>query len=119
MFYLGMNYKLSQIEVKINLAYCINAKGRGRDALNELQSAAELNIPMKVKVIEGRVDQFKTTGKVSLLMLPSEACSFKPPQSKVAAAGQKKDFLQKDKAKVYVEGEDRYVVEDSPQVQGY
>ena len=105
-----MNFKLSQIEIKINRAYCINEQGRGRQALSELQKAAELNIPIKNKVIEGRVERFKTTGKVALLLLPTEALSFKPPQSKIKDLDVKK-YLKK--GEVFVKGEDRYELEPS------
>ena len=105
-----MNFKLSQIEIKINVAYCINEQGRGRTALSELQKAAELNIPVKNKVIEGRVERFKATGKVALLLLPTEALSFKPPQSKLKDLDVKK-YLKK--GEVYVEGEDRYKLDPS------
>ncbi|KAI6652634.1 NADPH oxidase activator 1 isoform X7 [Oopsacas minuta] len=107
---LGMNFKLSQIEIRINIAYCINEQGRGKLALSELQNAAELNIPIKNKVIEGRVERFKATGKVALLLLPTEALNFKPPQSKIVAKTEK-DYLAKDKGKIYLEGDQRYTLD--------
>ena len=105
-----MNFKLSLVEIKINIAYCINEQGKGRQALVELQKAAELNIPVKNKVIEGRVERFKATGKVALLLLPTEALSFKPPQSKLKDLDAK-NYLKK--GEIYVKGEDKYELDPS------